>query len=127
MSRVPTRVLKAREVEVSYVIDERDEDDIQNLARLRKEGSHDFGGLLRDVKLTDYLTIHNVIAIDSITFEGAKQKQQNYLDGSSNPRKATVTVKLIIDNARTMRLHEEKLIGSDDVIDIPQSSVKAIT
>lgn len=126
MNRVSTQVIKAREVVVSFDINETEQDDVMNLDRLRKEGSRDFGGQRVDVKLTDYLTIHNVIAIDDIKFVPAK-KVQGYLDGTENPRGAHVTVKLIIDNARTMKLHEEKLIGNDgDVLELPASSVRAL-
>ena len=124
--RVSTQVIKAREVVVSFDINETEQDDVMNLDRLRKEGVRDFGGQRVDVKLTDYLTIHNVIAIDDIKFVPAK-KVQGYLDGTENPRAAHVTVKLIIDNARTMRLHEEKLIDNDDdVLELPASSVRAL-
>jgi hypothetical protein len=123
MNRAPTKVLKAREVEVSFVIDERNHEDILNLDRLRKEGAHDFGGSLRDVKLTDYITVHNVIAVALVSFE-AEGKSQAYLIGDA-PRKAKVTVKLIIDNARVVTPLNETLIEGE-VIDVPSDSVKAL-
>jgi hypothetical protein len=125
VNRVPTKVLKARQVEVSFRIDERDRTELMNLDRLRKEGAHDFGGTLRDIQLTDYLTVHNVIAIEDIQFEATKQ-QQGYLDGTSNPRSGVVTVKLIIDNAKMMAMPvEEKLIG-EDVLELPNGAIKQI-
>lgn len=125
MSRLQTQVIKARQVEVSYVIDERDEEAIMNLDRLRKEGVRDFKGQRVDLKLTDFLTVHNVIAIEDIKFESAKHKQQQYLIGDSSPRQSTVTVKLILDAAKIAQPVEEKLIGND-VLELPSSSVREL-
>lgn len=112
---VATQVIKAREVEVSFVINETDRDDVMNLARLREEGARDFGGQTVTLQLTDYLTVHNVIAVEDIQFVPVKQNRIGYLDGSSNPRKSTVTVKLIIDNARAAKPVEERLIEAEAV------------
>lgn len=125
MNRLSTQVIKARQVEVSYVIDERDTEAIANLDRLRKEGVRDFKGQRIDLKLTDFLTVHSVIAVEEIRFDSAKHKQQHYLSGNSSPLQSTVTVKLILDAAKVAQPVEEKLIGND-VLELPSGSVREL-
>lgn len=124
MNRLSTQVIKARQIEVSFGIDERDEADVLNLDRLRKEGIRDFGGQRVDVRLTDYLTVHDVIAIEDIQFVKPSTREQQYASFVDAPRQAKVIVKLIIDNARSVRPLEEKLI-SNEVLELP-GAVKAL-
>lgn len=124
MNRLSTQVIKARQIEVSFGIDERDEADVLNLDRLRKEGVRDFGGQRVDVRLTDYLTVHDVIAIEDIQFVKPSTREQQYASFVDAPRQAKVIVKLIIDIARSVRPLEEKLI-SNEVLELP-GVVKAL-
>lgn len=123
--RLNTKVIKARVAQISYSLDENNRDDILNFERLRKEGVKDFGGKCVDIKLTDYLTVHSVIAMEEISVVGPAYETQHYLTGESNHRSTVVSIKFILDAAKLAMPVEEKLI-TNDVLELPSSSVKVL-
>lgn len=106
-----TEVIKARQVEVSFIVDESNTDEVMNIDRLRKQGAIGFDGKRVDVKLTSYLTVHNVLAIESVDFKVATERRQQYLRGSK-PEAAHIRFVFVIDGAKEANLHAENLIES---------------
>lgn len=121
-----TEVIKAREVEVSFVVDESNHDEVMNIDRLRKQGAIGFNGKRVDVRLTEYLTVHNVLAIESVSFKGAPERHQEYLRGSK-PAAAHITFKFVIDGAKAAKLFDENLLEVKiDTPELANSTMKAL-
>lgn len=124
--RTAPDVIKAREVEVSFVVDESNHDEVMNIDRLRKQGAVGFNGKRVDVKLTEYLTVHNVLAIESVSFKGAPERHQEYLSGSK-PASAHITFKFIIDAAKSAKLFDENLLESEhSALAVSSTQMKAL-
>lgn len=124
MNRLRTEVIKARELEITVALSELDQEDMDAIRALAKQDAIGYNGHRKDVKVTSYLTVHNVLAISSVTANLARDLSQNYLVGEY-ARHARVTIVFIIDGAKTVKPVEEKLIGND-ALELPASSVKEL-
>ncbi len=120
-------IVKAREVEVSFHVDETNRDEVLNIGELRKRGAHGFPNRV-DLRLTTYLTVHNVLAIEDILFTPAPERKQNYMDGSANPQRAHITFKLIVWDAKDVVLAPENLLnhGATECLTATESSPKQL-
>lgn len=106
-NRIAARVsptVKARQVQVSYQIDERHGDEQDVVRTLRKQMENGFGGVAVDLRLTEYLTVHNVLGIEDIQIKQPAAERCGALVGDA-PLRATVTLHLIVWNAKSAELH----------------------
>ncbi len=110
MPQLRSSVVKAREVCLTYHVDETNQDEVNNLGYLREQGVEGFEGRRVDLKLTPYLTVHDVLAVIDIDFQLDLARQQRYMDGSSNPARANVTIRLLVSSEKTALLDPKHVI-----------------
>jgi hypothetical protein len=125
MNRLRTEVIKARELEITVALSELDQEDMDAIRLLAKQGAIGYDGQRKEVKVTSYLTVHNVLAISSVTANLARDLSQNYLVGDNFARHARVTIVFIIDAAKVLKPVEEKSIAND-TLELPTTSVKEL-
>lgn len=116
MNHMQTRIVKAKEFDLTFALRDIDYEDRQVLQALADAGPVGYQGSTRDVKVTSCLTVHNVLAISSLNVSLDRELSQNFLRGNDEyPQHARVTISFIIDAAKIAKPFEENLIEAEAV------------